>query len=109
MVFHKGLSLYRAYENAAQIVGNETAIFFFDTKISFSKLSHYIEKWASILQNDFNIQKGDSVLISLPNIPQTIILFYAVNKIGGVCNMVHPYTPKEGIQIQKGNKILIQY
>ena len=98
MVFHKDLSLYRAYENAAQIVGNETAIFFFDTKISFSKLSHYIEKWASILQNDFNIQKGDSVLISLPNIPQTIILFYAVNKIGGVCNMVHPYTPKEGIQ-----------
>ena len=98
MVFHKDLSLYRAYENAAQIVGNETAIFYFDTKISFSKLSHYIEKWASILQNDFNIQKGDSVLIALPNIPQTIILFYAVNKIGGICNMVHPYTPKEGIQ-----------
>ena len=98
MIFHKDLSLYRAYESAAQIVGNETAIFYFDSKISFNRLSHIIDKWASILQNDFNIQKGDSVLIALPNIPQTIILFYAVNKIGGICNMVHPYNPKETIQ-----------
>ena len=58
MIFHKDLSLYRAYESAAQIVGNETAIFYFDSKISFNRLSHIIDKWASILQNDFNIQKG---------------------------------------------------
>ena len=98
MNFYPNLSLYRAFENASNFVGDETAIFYFNSRISFTRLSFYIDKWASILQNDFNIKKGDSILIALPNIPQTIILFYAVNKIGGVCNMVHPYTPEEGIQ-----------
>ena len=94
----KDLTLYQAFKASCDKVPNETAIFYFDNKISFSKLDQYIDKWASILQNDFNIQKGDSVLIALPNIPQTLILFYAINKIGGICNMVHPYTPEEGIQ-----------
>ena len=92
------LTLYQAFQNAAEKVPNETAIYYFSNRISFAKLSHYIDIWASILQNDFHIQKGDSVLISLPNIPQTLILFYAINKIGGVCNMVHPYSPEELMQ-----------
>ena len=98
METRKDLTLYQAFKQAADKVPEETAIFYFDNKISFYKLDQYINCWASILQNDFNIQKGDSILIALPNIPQTLILFYAVNKIGGICNMVHPYTPEEGIQ-----------
>lgn len=94
----KNLTLYQAFKAAKEKTPNEVAIFYYDTKITFEKLDTYIEQWASILQNDFNIQKGDSVLIALPNIPQTLILFYAVNKIGAICNMVHPYTPEEGIQ-----------
>lgn len=98
MKFYPDLTLYQAYKNACSIVGNDVAIYYFSNKISFNKLLSQIDKWASILQNDMNIKKGDSVVIALPNIPQTIILFYAVNKIGGICNMVHPYTPAEGIQ-----------
>ena len=98
MHFYPDLSLYRAFKNAADSWPNETAIYYYDHKISFSKLDNQIEKWASILQNDFNIQKGDSVLISLPNIPQTLVLFYAANKVGAICNMVHPYTPEQGMQ-----------
>ena len=98
METRKDLTLYQAFKQAADKVPDETAIFYFDNKISFSKLDQYINRWGSILQNDFNIKKGDSVLIALPNIPQTLILFYAVNKIGAICNMVHPYTPEEGIQ-----------
>ena len=98
MKYYPNLTLYQAFRNALEIVPNETAIFYYDNKISFTKLDSEIEKWASILQNDFGIQKGDSILIALPNIPQTLILFYAVNKIGAICNMVHPYTPEEGIQ-----------
>ena len=98
MHFYPDLSLYRAFKDAADKWPNEYAIHYFDHRFTFEKLSQQVDKWASILQNDFNIQKGDSVLISLPNIPQTIILFYAVNKIGAICNMVHPYTPAEGMQ-----------
>ena len=98
MEVNSNLTLYRAVENVAKKYPNEIAIYYFNTRISFSKFMMLIDVWASILQNDFNIQKGDSVIIALPNIPQVLILFYAVNKIGGICNMVHPYTPEEGMQ-----------
>lgn len=98
MKTYPNLTLYQAYKNACEVVGSDTAIYYSTNKITFNKLLQQIDKWASILQKDMNIQKGDSVLIALPNIPQTIILLYAVNKIGAIANMVHPYTPAEGIQ-----------
>lgn len=98
MEYKDNLTLYQALVNVANAYPNNVAIYYFSNRISFSKLLKEIDKWASILQKDFNIQKGDSVLISLPNIPQTLILLYAVNKIGAICNMVHPHTPPEGMQ-----------
>lgn len=94
----KQLSLYQAYLKAANSTPNETAIYYFDNKISFIKLLEYIDDVASILQNLYRIDKGDVVLVSLPNIPETIILFYALNKIGAISNMVHPNYPYEAIQ-----------
>ena len=94
----EGLTLYQAYKTAAESVKDETAIYYFHTKISFEKLLEKIDELASILQNQFLIQKGDNILVSLPNIPQTIILFYAINKIGAVVNMVHPNSPCEVMQ-----------
>ncbi|HAZ20334.1 MAG TPA: hypothetical protein DCY75_09215, partial [Clostridiales bacterium] len=36
------------------------------------------------------IREGDKVTICLPNLPQTVIAFYALNAIGAVATMVHP-------------------
>ena len=44
------------------------------------------------------IEKGDIILIAQPNIPDTLALFYAVNKIGAIANMVHPFTPYNQIR-----------
>ncbi|RBQ24374.1 Acetyl-coenzyme A synthetase [Candidatus Methanobinarius endosymbioticus] len=42
------------------------------------------------------IKKGDNVTVCLPNIPQAISAFYAINKIGAVSNMIHSLSaPKE--------------
>ena len=92
------LTLYQAYMIAAESVKDETAIYYFRAKISFEKLLEKIDEMACILQNQFLIKKGDNILVSLPNIPQTIILFYAINKIGAVANMVHPNSPCEVMQ-----------
>ncbi len=92
------LSLYQAFKQAATSTPDETAIYYYNNKISFSKLLDLIDEMASVLQNMYRIEKGDAVLVSLPNIPQTIILFYAINKIGAVSNMVHPNSPFEVIQ-----------
>lgn len=98
MINYPNLSLYRAFKTACDKSPHEVAIYYYRNKISFAKLDALIDKWAAILQHEFHIEKGDSVLISLPNIPQTIILFYAINKIGGICNMVHPYSPETVMQ-----------
>ena len=36
------------------------------------------------------IQKGDRVTICMPNCPQAVDSFYALNRIGAVSNMIHP-------------------
>lgn len=92
------LTLYQAYKYGAEKAPKETAIYYFNGKLSFTKLLEKIDEMAAILQNQFLIKKGETVLVSLPNIPQTIILFYAINKIGAICNMVHPNSPCEVMQ-----------
>ena len=92
------LTLYQAFAQATRLSGDLTAVYYFKNKISFDKLMDKVDKWSKILQNNYNIQKGDTVLISLPNIPQVIILFYALNRIGAISNMVHPNSPFEVIQ-----------
>lgn len=46
---------------------------------------------------DYGIGKGDSVAMCLPNIPNAIIAFYAINKIGAIANIVHPLLPAGGL------------
>ena len=43
------------------------------------------------------IRPGDRVTICLPNIPQALAAFYALDRIGAVANMVHPLSAKTEI------------
>ena len=36
------------------------------------------------------VRENDKVTIAMPNCPQAIYMFYAVNLIGGIANMIHP-------------------
>ena len=36
------------------------------------------------------IKKGDRMILSLPNVPQAVVVFYALNLIGAVACMTHP-------------------
>lgn len=44
--------------------------------------------------------KGDRIGISLPNSPDLLAVFYAVNQIGGVCVMFNPKSPSEELARQ---------
>ena len=69
------------------------AVYYQGTKISFAKLNKYIERTADIFVNRLGIKPGDIVMVSQPNIPEVLIIFYALNKIGAITNFVHPFTP----------------
>lgn len=44
------------------------------------------------------VKKGEYVTICSSNVPEAVISFYAVNKIGAIANMVHPKTSREELE-----------
>jgi long-chain acyl-CoA synthetase len=56
-----------------------------------------IDRFASFLKRE-GIKKGDVVALCLPNIPEAMFAFYAVNKCGAIANLIHPLTPPLGLK-----------
>ena len=71
---------------------NKIALQYFGQKITYKKLWKEIDKVASVL-TQFGIKKGDCISIALPNVVCAVTLLYGANKIGAVCNMMHPLLP----------------
>ena len=93
------LTMYQALKAAANKYPRDLALYYQGTKISFKALLKRIDETADILVNTLNIKPNDVVMISQPNIPETVILFYAVNKIGAVSNLIHPFTPFNQVKV----------
>ena len=77
--------------------------------ITHGEFIDLIKKVADRLSS-LNIKKGDVVTISLPNIIEGILSFYAVNAVGAIANMVHPSLPNfKLLEIQESthSKLLI--
>lgn len=72
------------------------SITFFGTNISSESLLLEIDSLAAFLKIS-RVEQGESIAICLPNIPEAIIAFYAVNKTGAVANMIHPLIGSEGL------------
>ncbi len=87
------LTMYQALKEAANKTPKDLALYYEGTKISFATLLKRVDKTADILYNELGIRENDTIVISQPNIPETIVLFYAVNKLGAVSNLIHPFTP----------------
>ena len=73
------------------------AINYFDRSISFGKLFNDIEVCAKALKAN-GVEKGDIVTICMPNTPEVLVTFYALNRIGAIANMVHPLSKKNAIK-----------
>lgn len=58
-----------------------------EKKITYSKLFEYIDEAASAFVQ-LGIKENDIVTILLPNIPENVIVVYALNKIGAIANLV---------------------
>ena len=68
------------------------AIHFKNHTISYHKMIQQIQKMASFFKG-LGVKEGDVVTVSLPNVPQTIYAFYALDMIGAIQNIIHPLTP----------------
>lgn len=71
-----------------------TACDFFGCKLSYKALAQEIDDCARALLA-LGIGPGDRVTICMPNTPQAVIMFYGLNRMGAVANMVHPLSAEE--------------
>lgn len=103
------ISLYDQVLNSKNKYPDNIAYQYFNKKVKYKKFVKQIDKVA-ISFKKLNLKKGDIVTICLPNIPEALISFYALNKIGVIANMVHPLSAIEEIKeslIKTNSKYLI--
>ncbi len=90
-------SLYDAiYESAIKFPDN-TAIEYYNNQITYKQLIRRINKCAKALKA-LGVNKGDKVTICMPNTPEEVTMFYAINEIGAVANMIHPLSSEKEIE-----------
>lgn len=71
------------------------ALYFLGLHMSYAELMDEVERFATALAG-LGVKRGDRVAIQLPNLPQTVIAYHAVQRIGGVVVLTNPlYTPRE--------------
>ncbi len=87
-------TLYQAV--ARHETSDAPALYFEKKSISFRTMLQNIRKMIRFLQTN-GVQKEDVVTVALPNIPSSVYLFYALDAIGAVQNIVHPLTKAQGI------------
>lgn len=90
-------TMFEILQKSKQEFGENTAIDYMNKKISYDDLYNEVIKCCSALKK-IGIVKGDRVTLCLPNIPQSVITFYAVNAIGAVANMIHPLSAPSEIE-----------
>ena len=92
---YPNLTMYQLLQrNARQYPGN-VAYVFMGKETTYAAFLNRIEAAAKGLTN-LGITRGDRVTVCMPNSPQALDCFYALNRIGAVPSMIHPLSaPKE--------------
>ena len=90
-------SMFDKVLDIAQRYPNNIAFDFMGRSTTYKKMVEEIENCAKALKT-IGVREGDHVTIALPNCPQAIYMFYAVNLVGAVCNMIHPLSAEKEIE-----------
>ena len=90
-------SLYDYFEERALTHPNAIAYDYFGTQKTYHEFLKEIDNIAKAYKS-IGIRPGDVVTILMPNTPESIASFFAINKIGAISNMVHPLSGEEEIK-----------
>jgi long-chain acyl-CoA synthetase len=90
-------TMFEAVEKVAEKYPEYIAFDFMGRPTSYKKLVGQVHECAKSLRT-IGVREGDRVTIAMPNCPQAIYMFYAVNLIGAVANMIHPLSAEREIE-----------
>lgn len=91
------VSMYELVRRTALEYPSNIAYSYFGNKVTYRNYLKKIDECALAFAK-LGVIKGSNVTICSPNIPEAIISFYALNKIGAVVNMIHPLSSEEEIK-----------
>jgi long-chain acyl-CoA synthetase len=82
-------------DNSVRKYPKNTALIYYGSKISYEELGNYIEKTTSAL-HDLGIKRNSVVALYLPNCPQFVMSYYAIQKLGAIPTAVSfLFSPRE--------------
>ncbi len=93
---YPSLTMFQMVKRIADQYPYETAYEFYGFPTTYRGFIRRIERAARAFLAE-GIRAGDAVTICLPNIPQALDCFYALNRIGAIANMVHPLSAQSEI------------
>lgn len=97
MINTKQLSLYETFLLGHIKAYTNPCILFLGKTLSYKYVLTRIDKTASLLIQQ-GIKQGDIITLVLPNIPQTMYLIYAANKLGIVVHLIHALSTMEQVE-----------
>ena len=95
-------TLYEMAKESCEKYDDLYAMDYFGVKITYREFLKKIEI-ASVAFRNLGIRRGDVVSICMPNTPEALISVYALNKIGAICEMIHPLSSEEEIKTYVNN------
>jgi long-chain acyl-CoA synthetase len=95
-------------EQAAKKTPDIIAYEFYGVKVTYRQFLEQIDHCAKALCA-MGIEPGEKVTICMPNTPQGIIMFYAINRMGAIANMIHPLSAEEEIvfYVNESNSVAV--
>jgi long-chain acyl-CoA synthetase len=90
-------TMFEAVEKIAEQYPNNIAYDFMGRSTNYRTMLAEIERCAKALKT-IGIRENDRVTIAMPNCPQAVCLFYAVNLVGAIANMIHPLSAEKEIE-----------
>ncbi len=90
-------TMYEAVERAAQQYPNYPAYVFMGRTTTYRDMLQEINVCARALKAT-GVRPGDKITVALPNCPQAVAMFYAINEVGAIANMIHPLSSEKEIE-----------
>jgi long-chain acyl-CoA synthetase len=91
--------LFEILRTTAQRHPEKTAISYFENEISYSELDSLSDKFAVALSK-LGVRKADKVALFLPNVPQFIIAYFGVLKVGAATTSISPLHKEREVEYQ---------
>ena len=89
-------TMFQMIEEISRKYPGESAYEFYRKKTSYRSFVRQIEE-AAVSFLALGLKRDDVVTICMPNCPQALVCFYALNRVGVVANMVHPQSARNEI------------